>query len=164
MKVIFLDIDGVLVNRDSLTEAHKSGVEKSWLQRSADQLNKKLIENLNLVVEKTGAKIVISSSWRILHSQTEIRQMLRESGLKENCVIGVTPVIREMGKKRGDEIQEWKDSWESIHRYEVTSFVIVDDDSDMVHLKPRLVQTNFDDGLTLDKAEKMIEMLNEKDT
>jgi hypothetical protein len=42
----------------------------------------------------------------------------------------------------------------------VESFVILDDDADMEHLLPRLVQTSMDDGLQDRHVEKAVEILN----
>ena len=42
-------------------------------------------------------------------------------------------------------------------------FVILDDDSDMAHLMPRLVRTSFDAGLTWEHANAAIAMLSTPD-
>jgi hypothetical protein len=59
---------------------------------------------------------------------------------------------------RGQEIQAWLDG---APRYgiEVESFVILDDDSDMVHLADRLVKTSFETGLLDEHVDRAIAML-----
>ena len=50
MNYIFLDVDGVLNSDKSLM--------------TDDSLEDALIENLKVIVEKTNAKIILSSAWR----------------------------------------------------------------------------------------------------
>ena len=92
-------------------------------------------------------KIVVSSTWRIGNTLETMREELRSSGIDLNRVIGMTPVFRNLSRERGLEIQKWLDD-----HPEVSEFVIVDDDSDMLHLMPKLVQTDTRLGLMWDKA------------
>eukprot|EP00012_Vannella_robusta_P006151 CAMPEP_0206201584 /NCGR_PEP_ID=MMETSP0166-20121206/11650_1 /ASSEMBLY_ACC=CAM_ASM_000260 /TAXON_ID=95228 /ORGANISM="Vannella robusta, Strain DIVA3 518/3/11/1/6" /LENGTH=261 /DNA_ID=CAMNT_0053620317 /DNA_START=1 /DNA_END=783 /DNA_ORIENTATION=+ len=65
MKLIFLDVDGVL-NRD-VTEG---GFEDEC------------VEALKYIVQKSGAKIVLSSTWRYTEENTAaVREKLRQSGV-----------------------------------------------------------------------------------
>ena len=63
-KIVFLDIDGVLnselhyVEKSQQQLADEIGYPLSEISRSAVSL-------LNQIVEKTGAKVVISSTWRL---------------------------------------------------------------------------------------------------
>ena len=90
----------------------------------------------------------------------ELREILKRWGVAAD-VIGKTPQC--LGRdgnqfaehERGIEIEKWLSSYPR----DVESFVILDDDSDMVHLTPRLVKTEFDDGLTEAHADQAIEML-----
>lgn len=59
--------------------------------------------------------------------------------------------MRMSSQVRGHEIQEWLDDHPFVQR-----FVIVDDDGDMAHLMSKLVQTDFTDGLTKEKAGEII--------
>lgn len=153
VKVIFLDIDGVLVNREMLmkqSERHASG-------------HPDCVAALNKIVEATQAKIVISSVWRAMGVQ-KMRALLRDWGVKAS-VIDCTPQLDSFANvdsfanglwvsvQRGQEIQAWLD------KNKAEAFVIIDDDSDMVHLKDKLVQTKFETGLTMSDAEKAIGML-----
>ena len=79
MKILFLDIDGVL---NSLDSSHKLGTLHKFAPKS--------IKALNDVLKATGAVIVISSSWRFSHSYQEMEDLLQEQGVK--CrVVGQTP-------------------------------------------------------------------------
>lgn len=60
MKVVFLDIDGVLTSRqfEQSIEHHRSPLYRSWL------FGQEAILNLYDIVWETGAYLVLSSSWR----------------------------------------------------------------------------------------------------
>ncbi len=109
MRIIFLDIDGVLVNRASFlmprvhayTPAHPDCVTQ-----------------LNRIIEATGAHIVLSSVWRLNRSKIEIHEMLTEWGVR-GTTLGKTPRLTEQkvlygrtydaSAERGLEIQKWMD-------------------------------------------------------
>ena len=135
LKIIFLDFDGV-VNAFNEPE-------------SLRQLSKTCVETLNTLIEKTDANIVITSTWRILHSMADLRQILINAGFKfPYKVIGKTP----RGGRRGTEIEEWLKAFPK----EIELFVILDDDSDMEPFMDRLIRTNSDTGLTIDDVERAI--------
>ena len=149
MKIIFLDIDGVL-NSD-----------KWYHERSdrADEIDETTLPYLKWIVTETGAKIVLSSSWRKLGKQNpdylELLRILATYGLE---IYSETPHNSRYGRWRGNEIMEWIDS----RGTEVESIVILDDDSDMCDLMPFLVKMNWkrDRGLGKTHAEAAIELLN----
>jgi hypothetical protein len=58
---------------------------------------------------------------------------------------------------RGYEIQDWLNKSDFVN-----SFAILDDDCDMYHLMPYLVNTDGREGLTMEKAQVAIDLLNEK--
>lgn len=140
MKIIFLDIDGVL---------------NSWA--TGYNISKEKLLLLNELIEKTDAKIVISSSWRCgsqdvkdflnnnfaknrISSVNEPYQDLIDNIFYENT-IGLTDTF---GPNRGSEIQRWLDSHEDIE-----SYVIIDDDIDMLDEQLyNFVQTDTYFGLT----------------
>lgn len=143
MRVVFLDIDGVLNNIASAAEGVDIIPEKVILVRQ--------------LCKATDAHIVISSTWRIIHSLEFLREMLYRTGLKCGSkygqVIDVTPDSTK--GHRGTEIQQWLDE-----HPEVTDFVILDDDSDMLdHQLPFFIKTNFECGLTTDNASRAIAVL-----
>lgn len=156
MKVIFLDFDGVITTA-----------------RSKGKLDKDKMLLLKRIVDATGAKIVISSSWRSLSLEDTISNITDTNDyfVGENpficpeAVVGVTPVMRAFrnsDKKvtfslpRGCEINRYLDE----HR-EIDDYVILDDDSDMLLCqKDNFVQTDGIDGLTEADVERAIEILN----
>jgi hypothetical protein len=141
MKVIFLDIDGVLVTRDCL-KTFKDGFMS---------FNPNSVAVLNKIVSETGAELVLSSCWR-MHGMKGFNAHAKRQGVIKP-VIAFTP--RKDGE-RGDEIQEWLKTTEA----NVESFVIIDDDSDMGSLLPFLVRTDMEHGLTEQHHGKVLEILN----
>ena len=98
----------------------------------------------------TGAKIVISSSWRRLHDYPLTEEKLVNLGLP---IVGTTPYIK---GNRGEEIREY------LQNNKVDTFAILDDEifPDFYELENYLVKTSFyDDGLTYDKVEELVRML-----
>ena len=141
MKVVFLDIDGVLNSTGFLLEARK----KSFFEKDVDEIDPTRVALLNKIVEQTGAVIVISSSWRNILCLADLRELLRRRGFTGK-VISQTPSLNFPGRVRGDEIQAFLDErrgWRP-----VLDFVILDDDSDMGELSFYLVKTDPAVGLT----------------
>lgn len=148
MKVIFLDIDGVLVNRNSFKLPRLELVGHRLSYHTADPV---CIRLLNRIVAETGARIVISSVWRGIGLK-RLREIF-SAWLAKGEIVDVTPNIDDA--IRGDEIQAWLETQSDIH-----SFVIIDDDDDMGRLRHRLVETDCMIGLTDKDAEQAIAILN----
>lgn len=155
MKVIFLDIDGVLNNHDSMHRAYEKGLDaagiRGWDRGSVDELKR--------IVAETGARIVISSTWRLnisdRRSEHAVAAGFEMYGIPE--FTDVTPNFP--GKIRGLEIKSWMDNWAE---EPIESFVILDDDSDMLpEQMAHFVQPSlFRGGLNKELADKAIEILN----
>lgn len=146
MKVIFLDFDGVIT------------IPPRWYIK-AD-----LIKNVKRIVDATGAKIVVSSAWRMDSVEETIGKMI---GWPKRCprnkmlnwlidnLYDVTHTYRGL---RGDEIKDWLDEHSDVENY-----VIIDDDGDMRDDQLyHFVQTNFEDGLTEVETKRAIKVLNRK--
>lgn len=141
MKVIFLDVDGVL--------NHGKQIEK---------VEDDKIQILKQIIDETGAKIVLSSDWRFwLGTDDEDVELLQEklSGIGAE-IMSSTP-----GSKhgyRGAEIYQWINKWKG---ETIDKFVILDDRDDMKLYMNRLVQTSFNLGLQEKHVKKAIQLLNE---
>lgn len=137
MKVIFLDFDGVLNNFKD--------------RNFGEQFSISSCRNLNSLVKKVrGVKIVISSAWR-MHGLEYCKSILEKNGINSDNVIDRTG--NEDGI-RGNQIQAWLD-----RNPGVKAFVIIDDESDMGHLKDKLVKTNGFVGLTTKEVDLAVDML-----
>ena len=146
MKIIFLDLDGVL---NSVASYERHGNQQTFGEEN--------VAALNHIIAETGANIVVTSAQRIGKMRVELRQLLKEGGVVGD-VLDKTPYLSLNGERRGLEIQQWiKDCHKPIE-----GMVILDDSDDMNHLKPYLVQTSFQKGLTMEDAEKAIQMLMKK--
>ncbi len=160
MKIIFLDFDGVLNSHAWYREVNNAGRHVSMMP--IDQIDPKAITLLNEAIEATGAKIVVSSTWRLNRTIEELQAILDQFGCIGK-IIGKTPrMYRDSeGNRlyRGDEIQQWLNDEEDYGTFIVDNFVIIDDDSDMAHLKHKLIQTGFDKGLQPEHVEAVIRAL-----
>jgi len=106
LKIIFLDIDGVLYTNTYFTflkvfERQKTSDKYGFL------FDAKCVKNLNEIVEKTGAKIVVSSSWRIKGIEF-LRNCFKDRGINAD-IIDITPIstIDNLYFCRGEEIEQW---------------------------------------------------------
>lgn len=154
MRVIFLDVDGVLNSPDFQIRRFVRGQGR----RPIDPV---CVEHLNALTARTKARIVVSSVWRKM-GLPAIRGVLRSHGVTAP-IVSTTPDLTYQSRRsglyvaveRGAEIQAWLDAT----RFAVESYVILDDDADMAHLLPRLVQTDYRTGLTASDADRAQELL-----
>jgi len=150
-KIIFLDIDGVLNNKETFP-----------------LICCKKVNLLKYILEKTHAKIVLSSTWRYggIGKDSSIYEHLIKADPKEfvfNAIIDCTPkpgfVEPSFPKNhiRGHEIQRWIEDNDYNGK-----FCIIDDDNDMLPVqKHYLVQTDTDIGLLRSHVDKVIKILND---
>lgn len=168
MKILFLDVDGVLNSRESFLANHaartaykgKDGELATQFIWPLGHLSEDLIDNLNLIVEATGCSIVLSSSWRITCELPDFRGWLKQKGfLYPNNIISKTDNIPD--DARGGQIQRWLDSHPG-----VTKYAILDDDSEDIigsyttkKHPNNFVKTDFKEGLQGEQVAKAIAIL-----
>lgn len=145
MKIIFLDVDGVLNNLLWARRMFDEGVNVF----AKDMLEYRAIELLKRIIDATGADVVITSTWRM--RAVQMTHLLDQLARFDIYPIAVTP---RLNTDRGDEISAW------MQHYDVESYVILDDDSDMDEHMDHLVQTSFEHGLQREHVERAIEILN----
>jgi len=164
MKYIFLDIDGVFNSSDYsrsieyLTETAGMSDAQIMLIAHHTHLDPKAIKVFDDLVERSGATVILSSTWRWKYSVDEMNEMLKGRGAKFT-IAAATPIL--FGKissriPRGKEIAEFIKVLPEVPE----SFVIIDDHDDMLHLKTNLVQTDPKHGITPDDVEKALKVLN----
>lgn len=177
MKILFLDIDGVLnsaawiKSRPSKEEfAAEHGVSPevydndrlTWSLRSVDPA---AVAALNAIVNRTHARVVLSSSWRTMWALTRMNWILRRRGF-EHDLIGATPCAWDWEGPKPDGITRWQrgheiEAWlrtAAIPGLSFTDVVILDDDGDMAELQSRLFQTDVEVGLRLSDVDTVVEM------
>lgn len=132
MKIIFLDIDGVLNHEAFYKERYEKRNDGNVIEHPYSEVDPKCVANLNTLITDTNAKIVISSTWR--HSGLSYcEDVLGYHGFMGE-IIDITP--SSPTRFRGLEILDWiKNNEELIGEphYNFTEYVILDDDSDMLY-------------------------------
>ena len=111
MKVIFLDVDGVLNSDEYIDKIKKLNVNTI---KSKVSVNK--IGLLKQAVDATGARVVLTSSWRYRRDGTLLKGLLLKYGICADS----TPF---MDNKRGLEIKKYLSD-----NPDVEDFVILDDE------------------------------------
>lgn len=163
-KIIFLDIDGVIATPKSVEDG-------LW------GLTNECQDRLGKILSETGAKIVLSSSWR-LHTLDKTIEYMRSKGFRFcDSLIGVT--IRayhyiekgvHLGIPRGVEIKQWIDTnihsnnghdWQRKYVGKDFTYLILDDDTDMLleHYQ-HFVRTDSMEGLTDADVLRAVAILN----
>ena len=150
MKVVFLDIDGVLNSHDW------------WYARTSDRhdIDPRNVAVLNEITQPVAASIVVSSTWR-LHYRGRYQDhdgerptwrflgdLLHSHGVLAP-IIGITEQLPAVpdgkgGRKscpRGLEIRAWLEAHAG-----VTHFVVLDDDMDMDGVEDHHVKTDMRTG------------------
>lgn len=156
---VFLDFDGVLNHTDWFKTRRERRKPDDWRWDSLS-FDRVCVERLNRLLAQTGARVVVSSSWRTgpyrggretLRAPQWLESLLRRHGF-DGLVLDVTP---NLGGMRGDEIRAWLGA-----RAEPgAAFVILDDDGE-AELDGRLVRTDFRAGGLLDvHVDRAIRML-----
>ena len=149
MKIIFLDIDGVLNCESAYRNGECQYQEWVWEDGRIDHYQRfctRSKELLNKLIDETGAKIVISSTWR--HSGIEFMKKVWSMEKMSGEIIGITPSMRTKGIDipRGMEIQHYlnemgfthinwseKEQQKRMDESGVENYIIIDDDSDMLY-------------------------------
>lgn len=154
MKVIFLDIDGVL-NSDKYWEMILP-YEKQMTEMESE-IDIECLNNLKKIVNITKAKIVITSTWKKINRKyEEFKKYMIQNGI---IIYDKTPDSLQSSINRGEEIRAWLEE----HKDEVDDFIIIDDEiySDFNELEERLVKTDFykERGIEKKHVEKAIDML-----
>jgi hypothetical protein len=161
MKIIFLDIDGVLNNQ--LWYVKTQGQHRKQFDLDPDN-----IKYFNSIIEKTQAYVVLTSTWRLGRTNEECQNILNAAGFAGQ-VLDLVPDLRrgDIGKYvlRGNEIYAWMKNHETLvgapyHEYK--NYVILDDDSDMLYWqRNNLILIDPYVGLTPNSAYRAIKILNQ---
>lgn len=163
-KIIFLDIDGVLNTK----EWHSRMTKDTSKDEYGYAFDPVTVKNLAHIIDKTGADIVISSSWKFygvakLRKMWEIRNLpgtildITPNTISDEMLLNANLEEFQLGVCRGNEIKEWL----SRHKHEVSNYVIIDDFDDMLpEQEDHAVLTDSLIGITGSDAEKAIMILN----
>lgn len=111
MKVIFLDVDGVLNSYEYFKK-----IENLNIDGIESDIDIEKIKLLKKAIDETGAKVVLSSSWRNTRKEQPLKELLLSHGIYADS----TPFIQ---NERGIEIKQWLSDNQNVE-----DFVIVDDE------------------------------------
>ena len=167
-KIIFLDFDGVLN-----TEYHQRQLQfegKIWQDKHGASFDPEAVKQLQAIVDKTHADIVIESSWKYLGLEA-MQDMWKDRQLPGK-VIGITPsaisdnillstdldvLDSSMLHCKGAEIASWLHE----NNMQEVPYVIIDDEYVILESQlPHFILTNPYDGLIEELAMRAIGILN----
>ena len=153
MKFIFLDIDGVL-NCESVPVKY------------VDMIDDERVKLLKEIVNKTGAEIILSSSWKVfLEDDLSAKNSMGKDlvGMLSKHGLHISNKTNDWGILRGEGIRNF------LNTHECEGWVVLDDDIfedyEEFGIMPHLVKTYFyrkNGGLRKSHVEKAIRILNSK--
>lgn len=171
MKVIFLDVEGVLNTRETFYNLYMNWNNNIGVKR--DKIDDFRVAFLKKIVDETDAKIVLNSSWneRYQRSDNKLVPIYESSKLLEKQFnkygLNVYDIIPECDNSyREKEINIWLE-----HHQNIESFIVLDDDKKELgsFVGKQLIETNFgvkDDmscsGLCEEHIDRAISILNDK--
>jgi hypothetical protein len=117
-----------------------------------DAFDPRCMMHLERIIRATGAKLVISSTWRNAGFDVMVEMWNHRNYYGE--IIGITPTDEK--RFRGNEVKTW------IEKYGADRYVILDDDSDFLpEQQNNFIRTDSIFGLSYGDAEKAIKILNQ---
>lgn len=139
LKVIFLDIDGVL-NSDDFARKHPDPAD------DYHRIDPVARDHLIKLVHASGAKLVITSAWRISRPLPAIRRCLQ---------LPVFSATSNYPNSRGGQILEWLREYPCVSEY-----VVLDDEvSDLTDVKQKVVHVSSKTGLRYEDTQRALEIL-----
>lgn len=104
MKILLLDIDGVICT----TSCYGKGKDNKW---DSYMFDPKCVSTLNLIIQETGAEIILTSDWRLTYTLQEMREIFCHNNVIK-FPIGFTPSCKtytgtNLAGGRVDEILLW---------------------------------------------------------
>ncbi len=175
LKIIFLDMDGVLNSMPDEKVRKTWKYDKELYNMKLFGIDQELVNLLKLVLDRTGAKIVFSTSWRYFRDHPTVgsdwrktlASMLNVS--EEETFIGNTPDISACGgwesgsvkRRRGAEIMFWLNNNAEPGNFR---YCVIDDEvCDIIGPVPErnVVHTDMKTGLQMKDVDRCVRILNE---
>lgn len=174
-KYLFLDIDGVLNTRRNLNRLSEKG--KPCRDRYGWLFDDIAVHNLKKALEETGAKVVVSSTWRI-YGSGYIQKMWKDRHLPD-VPFGSTPSLvstkfHTNNSLNKEDEEEWEPfiprgkglevaAWLDKYAKRDDRYVIVDDEEKefFIHQQPHLVVTDGEVGITEENYRQIVKILNQ---
>lgn len=143
LSVLFLDIDGVLNNLE-----WERLTDRRFRRPNIDPVN---VRHFNDLCVKVQPHIILSSAWRMEKTPAQIAAEMVKRGFRyPRRIAGQTPELP--GRPRGEEIMEWV----AVAPRELVDLpmLVLDDRNDMGVVRPFLLQTDPEHGLTAADVER----------
>lgn len=162
IRVIFLDIDGVLNSEDLAHKRIKQKI-KEYENGVYNFIDDDMVKMLADLCEKYKIFIIISSSWR-KNTSAETKEFFKRDDMKK--LHPLVPYIWGSTPKLGFEI----DRGFEIEKYlmdnpDIKEYVILDDDNDMLECQEEhFIQTSWLHGLTEEHIPQIKKILKISDT
>lgn len=169
-KFIFLDFDGVLTTARYHNMLRRCSV--ATIDRFGELFDPQAVANLRMILERTRAKLVITSSWRT--EGLDVMRDLWHTRILPGQIADITPfylygAFRHSSAEepfagftsgsRGMEIAEWLIRNAEPH----TPYVILDDEEDiLLRQTDRFVKIDAETGITPENARQAIELLKDE--
>ena len=154
-KIIFLDLDGVIVVGWNTS--------KQYLWGDQEKFDQKCVNVLNDIIRQTDAEIVLSSDWRHHFTLEQLDQMFKYFGvIKSPIDTTKTSPLYTANDLEGGRVEEIK-MYIDEHNDEIEQWVVVDD-LNMVDLEPNFVNCpKWVEGIKQSGIkQKIINILNER--
>ena len=168
-KYLFLDFDGVLNTSRYAKLLKKDGID--LYDEYGAMFDPNTISNLKSIIEQTNCKIVLSTSWRN-EGLLRMRSLWKDRNLPGE-IFSMTPILLSItyqDSQNGEmfSIPELNakaleiNAWLQQNASKSFNYVIVDDENVFFQSQhEHLVLTDEYDGLTIDKANIAIKILNQ---
>ena len=145
MKILFLDIDGVINSIRSAVAF--GGYPWDVKPESIKLFDPVAITLIRKLCDKTGCKIVLASVWRHSVGHEALKLAI------DLPMIDSTPIVH-MGSSRGEEIAKW------LEKNIVKKYAIVDDDTNMLENQlPYFVKVDSKNGLSYENYLALLNLL-----
>lgn len=172
-------MDGVLNSMPDrkVIDTWKKTNEESYC-RKLYGIDPDLVKYLKLILDRTGAKIVFSTSWRYFKDHpiegSDWRKSLADQlEVSTDIFIGDIPDISECEewcngnytRRRGIEIKSWINNHPDITKSENFKFCIIDDEvSDIIPVfgENCVVHTDCKTGIQMKDADRVVRILNDE--
>ena len=165
MKIIFLDIDGVLAtNKEFATNRTKFREKYLWAKelRVPYRFNEGCVEVFNEILDLTDSEIVISSDWRFHWDLDELDKIFKANGVKKSPIFGTIKNKRKMSSDLEDDRVYQINEWVKFNKPEKW---IAIDDMNLSSLGSNFFRTKDSEGLKQSGLkDKIIKILNDEYT
>ena len=153
IKILFLDVDGVLNTIDSKGRLICKNGDLYELN-----INNNRIKLLKKIIDDTNCKIVLTSTWRTKYiACNKLEKKLKYKNIE---IFDYTPILGEKSM-RGEEIKSWLYQYKQKMNIHLIKYAILDDDD--MFLDEQLnffIKTDPFIGLTNENVENIIKILN----